>query len=341
MSWSPSSASSWPSTCVVGARSGEVEHELVAGEDGFVAVGRQRPVRVGAIEVAVGVDHLRLDPDAELHAETGDVIDQGAEARGWASARRPNRRVPTCRRAVTRTSRRRGRSVRCRPRRHGRRARCKRVEVVVEVDRLPGVDEHRAWRASGWVGSRPQMAVESLRGRRQAGAGVDGDDLRRAVRLAGLEDELAGVEQLAELQVPPPVGQPLGEPARGCRSRPGGRPRPRRATRRIPRVPANTSGGCSCDVRPRRFSAVVRTVGPGERGRVQLARPAAGEAIRARRRVRGSGKRDRRARRAGSARRPTGWSSSAWTTNASASANVTTQLELGDVVAAPRPMSRS
>ena len=65
---------------VVRARSGEVEDELVASEDGFVAVGRQRPVRVGAVEVAVGVDHLRFDPDAELHAETGDVIDQRAEA---------------------------------------------------------------------------------------------------------------------------------------------------------------------------------------------------------------------------------------------------------------------
>ena len=54
---------------VEGGGNGEVEDELVATEHGLVAGIGERPVRMGAVEVAVGVDHLRLDPDAELHAE--------------------------------------------------------------------------------------------------------------------------------------------------------------------------------------------------------------------------------------------------------------------------------
>ena len=41
---------------------GEVEHELVAGF-GARAVGEMEdPVGVGAVEVAVGVDHFRFNP---------------------------------------------------------------------------------------------------------------------------------------------------------------------------------------------------------------------------------------------------------------------------------------
>ncbi len=35
-----------------------------------------------AIEIAVGVDHLRLDPDAEVHAEGMHLVDEGLEAVG-------------------------------------------------------------------------------------------------------------------------------------------------------------------------------------------------------------------------------------------------------------------
>ena len=47
----------------------EVEHELLAAEHRVVALGDERPVRMRTEHVAVGVDHLRFDPDAELHAE--------------------------------------------------------------------------------------------------------------------------------------------------------------------------------------------------------------------------------------------------------------------------------
>ena len=61
---------------------GQVEYELVAGQHGLVAVVGQRPLGMGPVEVAVGVDHPRLDPDAEGHSQPGDVSDQGIEAFG-------------------------------------------------------------------------------------------------------------------------------------------------------------------------------------------------------------------------------------------------------------------
>jgi hypothetical protein len=84
------------------------------------------------------------------------------------------------------------------------------VEVVVEVHRLPRVDEHRA-RRGGVARPGPQVAVELLVAGEAVG-GVHRDDLGRAVRLARFERDLAGVQQLAELEVAPAVGQPLGEP---------------------------------------------------------------------------------------------------------------------------------
>src|SRR5947208_3164693 len=48
---------------------GEVQDQLVAAIDRLTAFGVVRPVGVRAEEVAVGVDHFGLDPDAEAHAE--------------------------------------------------------------------------------------------------------------------------------------------------------------------------------------------------------------------------------------------------------------------------------
>ena len=47
----------------------EVEHQLLTAEHRFVPFAGQRPVGVRTEDVAVGVDHLGLDPDPELHAE--------------------------------------------------------------------------------------------------------------------------------------------------------------------------------------------------------------------------------------------------------------------------------
>ena len=85
---------------------------------------RQHPVGVRAGEVGVEVDHLRLDPQPELHAEPAHGVDQRVQA---VAATRPRRRTSRparrCRRGGAGTSRRRARSARRRPPRPRRPAR--------------------------------------------------------------------------------------------------------------------------------------------------------------------------------------------------------------------------
>ena len=54
----------------------QVEHQLVAADDPRAARHLQCPARVGPVQIAVGVDHLRLDPQAELQAQAPHVGDQ-------------------------------------------------------------------------------------------------------------------------------------------------------------------------------------------------------------------------------------------------------------------------
>ena len=65
---------------------GQVEHLLVARLGSRPArPARTGPSRVGPEQVGVGVDHLRLDPQPELHAQRTDV-DQRVEPSGQTSA---------------------------------------------------------------------------------------------------------------------------------------------------------------------------------------------------------------------------------------------------------------
>ena len=63
-------------------RPGDVEHQLVARGDQRPALQLQCPVGAGAEQVAVGVDHLRLHPQAELHAQPVDMGHQRAQTIG-------------------------------------------------------------------------------------------------------------------------------------------------------------------------------------------------------------------------------------------------------------------
>jgi hypothetical protein len=65
---------------VVGARAGEVQHLLGADVVRPAAAGGQDPLGVGTGQVGVRVDHLRLHPQPELHAEPADVVDQRVQA---------------------------------------------------------------------------------------------------------------------------------------------------------------------------------------------------------------------------------------------------------------------
>ena len=129
---------------------------------------RQHPVGVGADDVGVGVDHLRLDPQTELHAQAAHPVGQRPQAlaarRRWRRTSRPGR---WCRRGGRRTSRRRARSAR-----HRCAAACSASAVscsrdVVEVHGLPRV-EHQRPGAAGMTGPCPQPAVDPPRTRRRA-----------------------------------------------------------------------------------------------------------------------------------------------------------------------------
>ena len=58
-----------------GLRNIEIEHQLMSPGRLGVARQRQHPVRVRAIQIGIGVNHLRLNPDTKLHAELFNVID--------------------------------------------------------------------------------------------------------------------------------------------------------------------------------------------------------------------------------------------------------------------------
>ena len=174
---------------------GQVEHQLVALEQRHPVAGREDPVGVLAEEVGVRVDHLGLEPEAELHAEPVDVLHQGSEALG------PDGRVhPPVTESETVVAPAGEPAVvehepldtdpggpvgdRGQP-----------VEVVVEVDGLPDVQHHRL---VGGVGGQAAL-VGVPDGGQAVEAVVGGGDVHpgRRVALAVRQPDLARQEQLA------------------------------------------------------------------------------------------------------------------------------------------------
>ncbi len=121
----------------------EVEHLLVPVQQGSAVAGGQDPVGVVAVQVGVGVDHLRLDPEAELHAEAAHVLDERAQPLG------PHGRVdaPVAEADGVVAALHEPAVVEHEPLdADGGRAvgdRGEPAEVVVEVDGLPAVQHHR------------------------------------------------------------------------------------------------------------------------------------------------------------------------------------------------------
>ena len=154
---------------------------------------------MGPDRVGVDVDHLGLDPQAELHAQPAHVVDQGvqtvrphvgvdgpvAEAGGVAPA--PAEPAVVEDEAVHPD---RGRDV-------GERR--EPVEVVVEVDGLPGVGHHRCFvRRVGRLGA--EVGVEAVAHRVEPGAGPRAQQPGAPVGLARREAHLAGRQQLPAAQ---------------------------------------------------------------------------------------------------------------------------------------------
>ncbi len=192
-------------------RPGQVQDLLRAGRAGQPAAGGHDPVRVGAGEVGVLVDHLGLDPDPELHAEPGHVVGQRAEALGPHLVRH----VPVAQAAAVVAARAEPAVVQDEPLGADRRRRVGQAaqagEVMVEVDGFPGVDDHRPG-SGGVVRAGAQVAVEAGRDLVQPvavravlpGGGVGG---------AGGEQDLAGQQEFARAEQRDGVEGAFGEGA--------------------------------------------------------------------------------------------------------------------------------
>ena len=174
----------------------EVEHLLVAGQDRCPPARGHDPVGMGPSQVGVGVDHLRLDPQAELHAEGADVVDErmqtlGVDVRVDVPVAEPCAVVPAppeppvVEHVALGSDLRRGVGQGEQP-----------VAVVHHVHGLPGVQRHRprlALRRVLRAGAQP--LVEAVREPVEA-IGVRGEQPRPLVALSWREHDLAGEEQL-------------------------------------------------------------------------------------------------------------------------------------------------
>uniref|UniRef100_A0A6J7ND77 Unannotated protein n=1 Tax=freshwater metagenome TaxID=449393 RepID=A0A6J7ND77_9ZZZZ len=63
-------------------RVGEVHHDLIPAERGFISPGTENPIGMLSHEIGIGVRHLGLHPDAEPHAQRPDARDQGPQSLG-------------------------------------------------------------------------------------------------------------------------------------------------------------------------------------------------------------------------------------------------------------------
>ncbi len=61
---------------------GEIEDELMAELSAGAGGEVDDPVRMRAVEITIGIDHLRLDPETEGHAKLFDAIDERSKAVG-------------------------------------------------------------------------------------------------------------------------------------------------------------------------------------------------------------------------------------------------------------------
>ena len=186
----------------------QVEHLLVAGTRGQPTVGLQDPLRVGAGEVAVLVHHLGFEPQAELHAERADPVDQRAESV------RPDVLVdvPVAEAGVVVAAAAEPAVVEHVAFDAEGRGTLGEVDeagqVVVEVHGLPHVDRHRAGRRRV-LRAAAEPAVEP------SGLVVEAVPVREVhprplVRGAGVEPDLAGQQQFAAADDLAAGGEPFG-----------------------------------------------------------------------------------------------------------------------------------
>ena len=190
----------------------EVEDELVAEGQLRRRGGGQNPVRMGPEQVAVRIDHFRLEPQAELHAQALHVPGQRtqsvridgrvhlpvAEARPVvAAAQEP----PVVEDEALDTD---GGSLVGQTHQD--------LGLVVEIDGLPGVVVDRSGLGPQPVmlGAAPHMGMEGPGRAAPSLIGPGAVEGRAQIRLAGSQAHLAWAEQFPHLHIGPAVGQGVG-----------------------------------------------------------------------------------------------------------------------------------
>ena len=164
------------------------------------------PVRVRAVEVAVGVHHLRLHPETELHAQRVDVLDEALQPlRELLRVHEPVAQAGPVVVALAEPA------VVHHEQLHadlGGLVGKLLLAGLVHVERggFPGVVEHRAEsrvraRRVGWL---PLEAVQDARGAAEARPGEAGVEVRSVQGLAGLErvGEIESVEAAGHAHLP-------------------------------------------------------------------------------------------------------------------------------------------
>ncbi len=175
-------------------RDADVEHLLAPRRHRQLGPRGHDPLGVGAGDVGVDVDHLRLEPQPELHAERTHTVDQRAQPVGpHVLGDDPVAQAGAVVAAAAEPS-----VVEHEPL-HAERGRAigeveQPRQVMVEVDGLPHVERDRPVRVDG-PRARPLESVEP------AGDGVEAVAVRAVeprtgVALAGRQPDLAGQQEL-------------------------------------------------------------------------------------------------------------------------------------------------
>ena len=176
-------------------RAGEIEHELMALRAACATGLVQAPVRVGAVEFAIRVHHLRLHPKTEVHAEPPHGVDQRRKpireetGVGLPVAEAACVVAPTAEPAVVEHEAfdaERGSVLR---------EALQRREVLPEADGLPSIEVHAA-RTCGCLrqDASADMAVQRMAQRGAAAVAHAQHRLGRIERAIGRHADLAGIE---------------------------------------------------------------------------------------------------------------------------------------------------
>ena len=190
---------------------GDVQHQLVACTQQRPAGQLQRPIRMSTVELAVGVDHLGLDPQAEAHAQAVDMMDQITQALRELALVGP----PVAQRGAVVVAAMEPAIVEHEAldaQRGGRRGQVlELVGLQIEVKTFPGVEVHRPrpHGAAGPVQPRAQLGMEVGRQTVEALVRAAGHDLGRDQAGPRQQPAFTRCQPLAQLPLKLAVMQPV------------------------------------------------------------------------------------------------------------------------------------